>query len=132
MCRFTPSTKALMMRSEALHSILSDLNGSTTDIEASAVLSTDGLIMASMLPGGMDEDRVGAMSATMLSLGERISGELARGALEQVLIRGERGYVLMTHAGNEAVLTVIAKPESRLGLIFLDVRRAAESIGKLI
>jgi len=120
------------MRSEALHSILSDLNGSTTDIEASAVLSTDGLIMASMLPGGMDEDRVGAMSATMLSLGERISGELGRGALEQVLIRGERGYVLMTHAGNEAVLTVIAKSESRLGLIFLDVRRAAESIAKLI
>lgn len=120
------------MRSEALHSILSDLNGSTTDIEASAVLSTDGLIMASMLPGGMDEDRVGAMSATMLSLGERISTELGRGNLEQVLIRGETGYVLMTHAGNEAVVTVIAKPESRLGLIFLDVRRAAESIARLL
>lgn len=120
------------MRAEVLNSILSDLNGSTTDIEASAVLSTDGLIMASMLPGSMDEDRVGAMSAAMLSLGERISSELMRGELDQVLIKGDQGYVLMTHAGKDAVVTVIAKPETRLGLIFLDIRRAAEAISKII
>ncbi|WGZ94574.1 MAG: roadblock/LC7 domain-containing protein [Candidatus Thiothrix putei] len=120
------------MRSEMLNSILSDLNGSSADIEASAILSTDGLMMASMLPGGMDEDRVGAMSAAMLSLGDRTAEELARGALEQVLIKGARGYILMTHAGNEAVVTVLAKPNARLGLIFLDVKRAAENIGKII
>ncbi|SDZ93547.1 hypothetical protein SAMN05660964_00560 [Thiothrix caldifontis] len=120
------------MRSEMLNSILSDLNGSSADIEASAVLSTDGLMMASMLPAGMDEDRVGAMSAAMLSLGDRTAEELARGALEQVLIKGARGYILMTHAGNEAVVTVLAKPNARLGLIFLDVKRAAENIGKII
>lgn len=120
------------MRSEMLNSILSDLNGSSADIEASAVLSTDGLMMASMLPGGMDEDRVGAMSAAMLSLGDRTAEELVRGALEQVLIKGARGYILMTHAGNEAVVTVLAKPNARLGLIFLDVKRAAESIAKII
>ncbi len=120
------------MRAEVLNSILSDLNGSTTDIEASAVLSTDGLIMASMLPASMDEDRVGAMSAAMLSLGKRISTELMRGELEQVLIKGDQGYVLMTHAGKEAVVTVIAKTDTRLGLIFLDIRRAAEAIAKII
>ncbi len=120
------------MRAEVLNSILSDLNGSTTDIEASAVLSTDGLIMASMLPASMDEDRVGAMSAAMLSLGKRISDELMRGELDQVLIKGDQGYVLMTHAGKEAVVTVIAKPDTRLGLIFLDIRRAAEAIAKIL
>ena len=120
------------MRSDVLNSILGDLNGSTTDIEASAVLSTDGLVMASMLPADMDEDRVGAMSAAMLSLGERISAELMRGDIEQVLIKGDLGYVLMTHAGKEAVVTVIAKSDTRLGLIFLDIRRAAEAIAKII
>lgn len=120
------------MRSEMLNSILSDLNGSSVDIEASAVLSTDGLIMASMLQAGMDEDRVGAMSAAMLSLGDRTAEELHRGTLEQVLIKGDNGYILMTHAGNEAVVTVLAKPNARLGLIFLDVRRAADNITKLL
>jgi uncharacterized protein len=120
------------MRADILNSILSELNGSTADIEASAVLSTDGLMMASLLPASMDEDRVGAMSAAMLSLGDRTSRELARGELEQVLVKGNKGYVLMTHAGNEAVLTALCKPNARLGLIFLDVKRAAESIAKII
>jgi uncharacterized protein len=120
------------MRAELLTSILSELNGSTTDIEASAVLSDDGLIMASMLPAGMDEDRVGAMSAAMLSLGDRTARELARGELEQVLIKGNKGYVLLTHAGGDAVLTVLCKPNARLGLIFLDVKRAAEGISKVL
>lgn len=120
------------MRAEMLTSILTELNGTSADIEASGVISTDGLMMAAVLPATMDEDRVGAMSAAMLSLGDRTSQELARGELEQVLIKGSHGYVLMTHAGNEAVLTVLAKPQAKLGLIFLDVKRAAESIAKLI
>ncbi len=120
------------MRSEMLNSILSDLNGSTADIEASAVLSTDGLMMAALLPAGMDEDRVGAMSAALLSLGDRTSEELSRGALEQVLIKGDNGYILMTHAGNEAVVTILEQQNARLGLIFLDVKRAAESIAKIL
>ncbi|QYZ67488.1 MAG: hypothetical protein OI74_07070 [Gammaproteobacteria bacterium (ex Lamellibrachia satsuma)] len=120
------------MRSDMLNSILNDLNGTSADIEASGVISTDGLMMASQLPAGMDEDRVGAMSAAMLSLGDRTAQELARGELEQVLVKGNRGYVLMMHAGDEAVVTVLAKPTAKLGLIFLDVKRAAENIIKMI
>jgi predicted regulator of Ras-like GTPase activity (Roadblock/LC7/MglB family) len=120
------------MRSDLMGSILSDLNGGSADIEASAVISTDGLIMSALLPAALDEDRVGAMAAAMLSLGDRTAQELARGTLEQVLIKGGDGYVLMTHAGPEAVLSVMANSSARLGLIFLDVKRAAESIAKLI
>ena len=120
------------MRADMLTSVLAELNGTSADIEASGVISTDGLMMASVLPAGLDEDRVGAMSAAMLSLGDRTAQELDRGSLEQVLIKGDSGYVLMTYAGDEAVLTVMAKPNAKLGLIFLDVKRAAESITELL
>ncbi|MBF6647430.1 MULTISPECIES: roadblock/LC7 domain-containing protein [unclassified Methylobacter] len=120
------------MRADMLASILTELNGTSADIEASGVISTDGLMMASVLPAGLDEDRVGAMSAAMLSLGDRTAQELARGSLEQVLIKGAKGYVLMVYAGNESVLTVLAKPNAKLGLIFLDVKRAASSISELL
>jgi predicted regulator of Ras-like GTPase activity (Roadblock/LC7/MglB family) len=120
------------MRADMLTSILAELNGSSADIEASAIVSTDGLMMAALLPSNMDEDRVGAMSAALLSLGDRTAKELARGGLDQVLIKGDKGYILMTHAGDDAVLTVLAKPQAKLGLIFLDVKRAAESVGKVI
>jgi uncharacterized protein len=120
------------MRNDVMKSILSELNGTSADIEASAVISSDGLMMASMLPAGLDEDRVGAMSAAMLSLGERISKELGRGELEQVLVKGNNGYVLMTNAGSEAVLCVMAKASARLGMIFLDVKRAAANLRNVI
>jgi predicted regulator of Ras-like GTPase activity (Roadblock/LC7/MglB family) len=115
-----------------LTSVLTELNGTSADIEASGIISTDGLMIASVLPAGMDEDRVGAMSAAMLSLGDRTAQELSRGELEQVLIKGAKGYVLMTYAGRESVLTVLAKPNAKLGLIFLDVKRAAASIADFL
>lgn len=111
---------------------LRELQTNTTDVEASAVVSVDGLIIASSLPGGVEEDRVSAMSAAMLSLGERIAGELGRGGLDEVYIHGSSGYVLLTSAGQEAVLTVLAREQARLGLILLEMRRAAQDVGSLM
>lgn len=120
------------MRTDQFQQMLVDLNGSTSDIEASALISVDGLMMSSAMPQGMDEDRVGAMSAALLSMGERTARELVRGKLDRVLVQGEDGYVIMTSAGEEAVLTVLARPNAKLGLIFLDIKRAAQALSKII
>jgi len=111
---------------------LRDLQASSPDIEASAVVSVDGLTIASALPQGVEEDRVSAMSAAMLSLGERIASELGRGALDQVYIKGEEGFVILMSIGDDAVLTALAREDAKLGLIFLDMRRAADDLTKLI
>lgn len=120
------------MRTENSQQILEDLNGSSADVEASALISNDGLVIASALPAGIDDDRVGAMSAALLSLGDRAGKELARGDIDRIMIQGEKGYVITTSAGDEAVLTVMAKPNAKLGLIFLDIKRAAVALSKLI
>ena len=117
-------------RSTQMVESLRSMQAAAPDIEASAVVSVDGLIMASALQQGVEEDRVSAMSAAMLSLGERISGELGRGTLEQVYIRGGTGAIVLTSIGTEAVLTALARQEAKLGLIFLEMRRAAEDITK--
>ena len=119
-------------RAEQLVERLRTMQAAAPDIEASAIVSVDGLIMASALQQGVEEDRVSAMSAAMLSLGERISGELGRGGLEQVYIKGEKGSIVLTAIGEEAVLTALVREQARLGLIFLDMRRAAEDLAKLI
>ena len=108
------------------------MQATSPDIEASAVVSVDGLTIASALPQGVEEDRVAAMSAAMLSLGERIATELGRGSLEQVYIKGSSGYVLLMSVGNEAVLTALARENAKLGLILLDMRRAVVELSKLI
>ena len=120
------------MRTDMFQQVLDDLNGSSADVEASALISKDGLMIASALPSGIDEDRVGAMSAALLSLGDRAGRELERGGIDQVMIQGEKGYVIMTSAGEEAVLTVLAKTNAKLGLIFLDIKRASKVLAELI
>ena len=111
---------------------LREMQAASPDIIASAVVSVDGLIMASALPGEVEEDRVSAMSAAMLSLGERISSELGRGMLDEIYIRGDEGFVLLAGVGEEAVLTALARDEAKLGMIFLEMRRAAEDLERLV
>ena len=119
-------------RTEQLIGRLRDLQASSGDIEASAVVSLDGLIMASSLPANIEEDRVSAMSAAMISLGERIAEELSRGNLDQVYIHGSQGYIVLMSVGQEAVLTTLARSSAKLGLIFLDMKRAVEDLKKLV
>jgi predicted regulator of Ras-like GTPase activity (Roadblock/LC7/MglB family) len=117
---------------ESMVDRLHDLLGRTPDVEASAVVSVDGLTIAAVLPSSVEEDRVAAMSAAMLSLGERIAGELGRGSLDEVYIHGDKGYVILTSIGNGAVLTVLARKHAKLGLVFLEMRRAAGDLEKLV
>jgi predicted regulator of Ras-like GTPase activity (Roadblock/LC7/MglB family) len=119
-------------RNELMADRLRDLQAGTPDIEASAIVSVDGLVMASALPATVEEDRVSAMSAAMLSLGERIASELERGSVDQVYVRGDNGYVILMAVGTEAVLTALAREGARLGLVLLDMRRTAELTAALL
>jgi predicted regulator of Ras-like GTPase activity (Roadblock/LC7/MglB family) len=119
-------------RTQLLVERLRELQASSPDIEASALVSVDGLPIASALPQGVEEDRVSAMSAAMLSLGERIASELGRGSLAQVYIKGEKGYVVLMSVGDEAVLTALAREQAKLGLILLEMRRAAEDLRRVL
>jgi predicted regulator of Ras-like GTPase activity (Roadblock/LC7/MglB family) len=108
------------------------LQQSSPDIVAAALVSVDGLIIASALLPEMSEDRVSAMSAAMLSLGEQISKEMGRGSLEQVHIKGDNGYVVLMSVGEKAVLTGLVNLQAKLGLIFLDMRRAADELAVIL
>jgi predicted regulator of Ras-like GTPase activity (Roadblock/LC7/MglB family) len=119
-------------RSQQMVERLRSMQAASPDIEASAIVSVDGLIMASALQADVEEDRVSAMSAAMLSLGERIATELSRGGLDQVCIKGSNGYIILTSVGEEAVLTALTREEAKLGLILLEMRRASEDLVKLV
>lgn len=119
-------------RSQIMVKRLRDLQVISPDIEATAIVSEDGLSIATYLPQEVEEDRISAMSAVMLSLGKRIADELKLGSLEQVYIKGENGYVILYSIGDEAVLMALARLQAKLGLIFLDLRRVVEDLTTLI
>lgn len=119
-------------RSGRLDRILTELVGQVPEIEAASVVSFDGLAMAAALPAGMDEDRVAAMSAALLSLGERAAEGLGRGMLSQVYVEGEDGTVFLISADDEAVLVAVAAKGAKTGLMLFEVRRAAAAVGEAL
>ena len=116
----------------ALYDRMRILQLSVPEVEAAAVISTDGLIMASALPETISEDRISAMSAAMLSLGEQINKEMGLGTLEQLYTRGSNGYVVLLSVGQHAVFTTLVKPEAKLGVLFLELRKAADDLSLLL
>ncbi len=119
-------------RERQLNEVLEKLLHSSDYLEAAALVSFDGLIMASALPAEVEEDRVAAMSAAILSLGEKAAHELGKGNLTQVFVEGERGFVFLMSAQEKAVLVGIARKEAKLGLVFYDLKNAAQEIGELL
>ena len=112
--------------------VLSDLRTKAPEIVAAAIVSFDGLPMVSDLPAGMDEDRVAAMCAALLSLGERASVDLGRGMLNQVYIEGETGTVFLIACDEEAVLVAVAAAGSKVGMMLYEVRRGAQAIADVL
>lgn len=104
----------------------------SSGLTASAVISREGLPITSAMPSDVNEEIVGAMTAAMLSLGERAVDELTRGSLEQLFVKGNQGYLVIMAAGPNAVLVALAPDGALLGLIFLDMKRTAQQVAKLL
>ncbi|MCK4568256.1 MAG: roadblock/LC7 domain-containing protein [Candidatus Thorarchaeota archaeon] len=119
-------------RENTLEGVLNELQGSIPEIEACAIVSVEGLPIVSALPTDVDEAKVAAMTAAMLTLGEKAAMELGKGELEQVNIKGVNGWLLVVQAGMNACLTVSTTANAKLGLIFLDMKRAAEKVAVMI
>jgi len=108
--------------------ILKRLNGFSNDIEASAIMTRDGLSIASVMNENVNPDRLGAMCASLLSLGDKTASELERGKLKQVLIECESGSVLIVNIGKSAVLAIVARATSKIGMVFIEAKKAANDI----
>ncbi|MCP4536537.1 MAG: hypothetical protein GY832_05270 [Chloroflexi bacterium] len=120
-------------RIQRLGRLLRQVQGLTPNIEASAIVSPEGLVLASALPTGTDEQEIGAMSAAVLTLGERIARELLAGRVKQVYVEGDgTGYVFLTSVGNEAILVTLANPDAKLALVFMDMGRIASEAQKIL
>lgn len=122
----------MAINAEKLSLVLQNFVSATSDVQGAALVTPDGLPLASTLPGAMDEERVSAMSAAMLSLGERIGQELARGAIDRIFVEGDKGYGILTSCGDDAVLLVLADQKAKQGILMLEIKRIVSEIKQIL
>ena len=122
----------MVMNVQKIQMTLQDLVGAGPEIQGAALVTLDGLPLASTLPPDMDEERVSAMAAAMLSIGERIGGELQRGDVGRVFVEGNQGYCTLANCGQEAVLLILASATAKQGLINLSIKQAVTELRTVI
>lgn len=121
-----------MSKADALATALDDFLAVSPEVEAAAVVTADGLPVASALPPEVEEDRLAAMSAALITLGERAADNLGKGGLAQVFVEGEDGYVVLMAAGYDAVLVCVTTKGTKVGLVLFELRRAAERVADIM
>jgi len=118
--------------SDHLNEILSSLEKNVPHVEATAVVSTDGLVIASRLPKDVEEDRIGAMAAAILTISKRSGKELERGDMERVLIDGTGGYLMISSIGDDAVLVALVEKNVRLGMLFYEIKKSLPKLVEIL
>ncbi|MEZ4362620.1 MAG: roadblock/LC7 domain-containing protein [Kofleriaceae bacterium] len=108
------------------------LRTSTPDILGAVVVNMEGFVIASLLPAEVDEELIGGMAASLLSVGERISADLMGSTMEQVYARSPKGYIVLNAVSAEAALVLLVTREAKLGLIFLELKRVSVDLARLL
>ena len=126
-------------RSDALLRCLAALIYAAPEIHGAAIMTHDGLVIASY-PPGWDADihdptggeNVAAMAAVVVGLAEKTLTRLDQGGLERVLMEGERGTVAVFPATPDSALALLIAKDARLGLILHAARQAADQIRSIL
>jgi len=122
----------MAINSQKIGYVLQNFVSQTADVQGAAMVTPDGLPLAASLPSGMDDERVSAMSAAMLSLGERIGKELVRGDIDRIYVEGNEGFSILTSCGEEAVFLVLASKAAKQGVLMLEIKRAIAELKLLL
>ena len=90
-----------------------------------ALVSCDGLLAGCFPPApAIHRDRISAMSAALLSLGERISKELDNGELHYAFIAGAQGLSLAVVLSQNYMLALELRGNVSVDAVFDDLRQS--------
>ncbi|MHA1243870.1 MAG: roadblock/LC7 domain-containing protein [Candidatus Heimdallarchaeota archaeon] len=105
--------------------------GEYTDLEALAVVNREGMKQSYFAKKGSDPDLLAAISAAILSTGEQAVLNNDHGELLEVLVRGERGFTILTNAG-DYILIGASLELNAMGLTIKVLREYAVKVEQIM
>jgi len=119
-----------MNKIDEVKNILNDLEGKVSDVIGSAVIRTNGLVIASALPSESNERMIAAMSAALLGTSKRSAEALFSGAFKSLNLELDKGNMFLIGAGR-VILVTITKKEPNIGLVTLEMEDSSTKLSKI-
>ena len=116
---------------EKLQNVLKDIEY-IGDIEASAIVSKDGLMMVSDCANCVDANLIGAMVAMLIGSASHVSEELKKEDIEYLLLHTKLGEVIIMKVSSSAILCVITEKYENIGLTIVQMEKASENIKNIL
>nr|MDO8114778.1 roadblock/LC7 domain-containing protein [Candidatus Sigynarchaeota archaeon] len=121
-----------MEKTDELISLLRDMQANNSSITAGAIMSVQGLPIASQLPRNANEGIVSAISAALLSVAQRGCEELERGTMKRLIVEGSTGTFICQSAGQNSILAILASPDAKMGMLYLDLDKYTKKIAAIL
>ena len=108
--------------------LLSTLMDTIDGARSAAIVSAEGLIVQAVLEEGISDIKLAAMTATILSVAERVLVELKSGRLDVCILQGDEGNFCVMEAGTELIVAVCLDVDARMDTAFIEMRKVSEQI----
>jgi predicted regulator of Ras-like GTPase activity (Roadblock/LC7/MglB family) len=116
-----------------IHDEMVALADSLPGLSCIALVSVDGIMVDFYRKSGeLEEDRISAMSAAMISLGERITSDLAGGLLDTTIILGTKATIFEVMVGDDYVYIAIMPPKQPVDQTLAQIKASAERLLTLL
>jgi predicted regulator of Ras-like GTPase activity (Roadblock/LC7/MglB family) len=119
-----------MSKVDEVKKLLEELEGKISDIIGTAVIRTNGLVIASALPGEANERMIAAMSAALLGTSKRSAEALFKGHFKSLNLELDKGNMFLIGAGR-VILVAITSKEPNIGLITLEMEDSSKKIERI-
>ena len=100
-------------------------------IRALAVVSREGILVASEIPGDVHAETFAAMSAVMLSAAETAYLEISHVIPDRLIVETDEGKLIIMGAGERSMLVALADAKAGLGHLTVEMGRAVARLQEL-
>lgn len=118
------------MPTERVNDVLSDLRRAG-GIRATAVVSREGILIASDLPPEVHAETFSAMAAIMLSAAETAALEMNESTADRLIVETDEGRLVVAGAGDRMMLVALTDVKAGLGHVIIEMSRAVTRLKEI-
>jgi predicted regulator of Ras-like GTPase activity (Roadblock/LC7/MglB family) len=102
------------------------------DIMAFALVRRDGIMITHGLMDGADPKMIAAMTAAISGTAELATEQLRQGRFLRTIVECEQGKILITDAGQKALLVSLVFFDANLGLVLMQLEKIGKRIASML
>ena len=114
----------------SMNEILKDLLKLDINIEASAIIKSDGTILASAISSRISDSLFAAIGQNLMMIGSDIIAGLSAGKLQSISLRGSKGVLDLAPISetNDMLLLIFSNPKIKSGIIHLAAKNVKNQV----